>query len=769
MASSDFKLTFGVDITELLTGIQAATDAVTASAEEMKTALESVQSGFALVGEAVIALTAIMEGGRAFKDMIDATVNLNTGSRDLGKQFGVSATQASVLKVALGESLVTQEEFSAAGTKLERQLKTNEGAFNSVGIATRDATTGGFRPLLDIMLDVNKYLSTLKEGTDRGVESARLYGKGFEVISGVMRLTDDAIGHAAGTARDLNLLVTSESLDATKQYQVAMDGLHNVFEGIKNAIGQALMPVLTDLANWFRANGPAAIENTKIAMATLGTVFLTVKEKMEEWFHAFEADIISLGNFSSHISDFVNDVNSLHWGNAGADLKDWVTQQHGIYQEYLNKNTASAAEAAKDNEAMLAKMFDPQHASAATTGTDTEGPPIEKLNTALQKRLEAVIHEMEREYAEIEKSHDNDIRLMEEQSAVYAKNAAKRIEIAQQEVASETVAYGAGSQQAIAAQKRLDEARAQGATQLKQLTDIVLGYEEKAQLAEISNEQKMLDEKYKAHEISASKLEEGQLALEQRLTNIQEAEIRKRMALIDPQHDPVELAKLALELENIETQHQQRMTDIQRQAQQNNLKQYDTLFKGMQNGFSTAISNILKGTATLQQGLQQMVKAVLDSIIDFLAQWVTKWAATQLTNLIASKTTAAAQVTTQAAVAGASGTASFSGAPWPVDLGAPAFGATMFAAAEAYTPAAEGGYDIPRGLNPLTQLHEREMVLPAPFADVIRALADRPSAAAGGTSAKELAMIGKSVERGMMRNANQISRNMQRLHGQVRV
>lgn len=37
---------------------------------------------------------------------------------------------------------------------------------------------------------------------------------------------------------------------------------------------------------------------------------------------------------------------------------------------------------------------------------------------------------------------------------------------------------------------------------------------------------------------------------------------------------------------------------------------------------------------------------------------------------------------------------------------------------------AEGGYDIPAGQNPLTQLHEKEMVLPKQQADVIRGLAE---------------------------------------------
>jgi hypothetical protein len=50
---------------------------------------------------------------------------------------------------------------------------------------------------------------------------------------------------------------------------------------------------------------------------------------------------------------------------------------------------------------------------------------------------------------------------------------------------------------------------------------------------------------------------------------------------------------------------------------------------------------------------------------------------------------------------------------------------------------AEGGYDIPSGTNPITQLHEREMVLPKEQADVIRGLAG----AGGAGGALQLTIV----------------------------
>ncbi|WP_082150921.1 tape measure protein [Chromobacterium sp. LK1] len=57
-----------------------------------------------------------------------------------------------------------------------------------------------------------------------------------------------------------------------------------------------------------------------------------------------------------------------------------------------------------------------------------------------------------------------------------------------------------------------------------------------------------------------------------------------------------------------------------------------------------------------------------------------------------------------------------------VGAGAAAFAAVSGIASR--VKSARGGYSIPRGVNPMTQLHEEEMVLPKPYAEVIREMAE---------------------------------------------
>lgn len=105
---------------------------------------------------------------------------------------------------------------------------------------------------------------------------------------------------------------------------------------------------------------------------------------------------------------------------------------------------------------------------------------------------------------------------------------------------------------------------------------------------------------------------------------------------------------------------------------------------------------------------------------------------------VAQKVAAAAQVASLAGLAGAGGVASMAAAPFPIDLGAPAFGASMAAAAAAFgtVASAAGGWgEIPE--DQMAVVHKKEMILPASIAEPLRgALAGKTSAAGllGATS-----------------------------------
>lgn len=79
---------------------------------------------------------------------------------------------------------------------------------------------------------------------------------------------------------------------------------------------------------------------------------------------------------------------------------------------------------------------------------------------------------------------------------------------------------------------------------------------------------------------------------------------------------------------------------------------------------------------------------------------------------------------------------------------------------------AEGGFDIPSGSNPLVQAHQKEMILPAKYADVIRGMAEGKGGAAGGNVTINIkAMDAKGVRDYFKKNSHTLApavRNMAR-------
>lgn len=96
-----------------------------------------------------------------------------------------------------------------------------------------------------------------------------------------------------------------------------------------------------------------------------------------------------------------------------------------------------------------------------------------------------------------------------------------------------------------------------------------------------------------------------------------------------------------------------------------------------------------------------------------------------ITRVAAAKAEALLEMGPQIALAGAGGVASMAAAPFPLDLGAPAFGASMAAAAAGFGTliSAAGGYGEVDS-DQMAMIHKKEMILPAwiaqPFRDSLK-------------------------------------------------
>jgi hypothetical protein len=199
---------------------------------------------------------------------------------------------------------------------------------------------------------------------------------------------------------------------------------------------------------------------------------------------------------------------------------------------------------------------------------------------------------------------------------------------------------------------------------------------------------------------------------------------------------------------------------------------------------------MLQGTLTFSNAVKGLWASLRQMVAHVILQMVQEWIAHEIRKLLfssltkikevalettskvaaiaASKGAALAQIPAAAAVAAVNAMASVAAIPMVGWAMAPGVGAATFASAMSFMPAvaAEGGFDIPAGVFPVTQLHEREMVLPAPLAERVR---DMTGGGGGGDTIHVNiggihALDGASVERVLLDNQGPLAKAIQRAH-----
>ena len=186
--------------------------------------------------------------------------------------------------------------------------------------------------------------------------------------------------------------------------------------------------------------------------------------------------------------------------------------------------------------------------------------------------------------------------------------------------------------------------------------------------------------------------------------------------------------------------------NVWQEAQQQMGQAFSAMLSKTQN-FRTAMNNFFKsmGQTFIQEMVRKPIAGMLQRMVQESAIYKMIFGTKETLETAAAAKTEATKATETTAVVGSNAVQAASGAaasqasiPYVGPILAVAAMAAMMAAVMGLMgggggssttttttriPSAAGGWDIPAGINPLTQLHENEMVLPAEHAQTIREMA----------------------------------------------
>lgn len=712
------------------------TTTVKAANDDMASGMSSLAGIFGKVGGAIAAIGAVLAGGALFRAGVEESKKLTGEANALAKAWGISTTEASALNVALGDIYSSSEAAIGASQMLGRQLRTNEDGLNAMGLKTRDAN-GEYRNMKDLMFDAIKVLNEYKEGTDRNLAAQAMFGRGGAEVMAMLKLNNEVVDAAKQKQEELGLIVGTENVAAAKAYKAAMNDVDDVMSAIRKAIGDAVMPVLTKLGEWFAMIGPAAVTVIKGAVGGLIATFWALKNGVVVVWETINAMVVSVAEPIRALGEAIG--RALTGDFSGA--KDALTGIPGNISSAWKTAFDEIGKSSEETSEKIANLFmrptdtapkdgkgksfvDPKQKDAKPAG---EKSRMAGWEAALSEQKSAYMraHDMyEMSLADEKKYWDDLLATLnkgdKEYGAVRKKSADLELQILK---------------------KKAQEGRALAQEEIEEW--------KRAAIDGVNVQQQAAEQQFALGLLSKQEMLAQEQSFEQERYEIARKAVEERMELLakDPNMNPVEYQKLKDQLLEIDRKHA-----FDRQAIENKIKLDQAtpalnVFKSMESSFANAITGMITRAQTLRQALGSIFSAIANSFVtEMVAKPVAEWAmgllrqtalyqaffgtkkalevADAATQAATQKALGISSVLSNASIAATAAMASVAAIPVVGWAMAPEVGASTYATAMAFLPSAEGGWDIPAGATGLMRYHEREMMLPAKQADVIRDLAD---------------------------------------------
>lgn len=296
-------------MSEAARAVQAGTGAISASFNSLQGAIGSVTKSFG-------SLLAVIAGGKMFKEAISDTVRYTSEVGGLARQMNLTAREAAGLHLAIDDARLTTEEFAHLQSVLNRQLRTNEGALNAMGIVTRD-TNKQYVDQKTLLGNAIEALGKYKAGTDQNLAAGVAFGRGMDahMLSKLQKVAEGMAG-ATEKAEKFGLIIGVENIKAAKEFKEAQTDVGSVMQGIKNAIGNALIPVFSQLMQHFVEAASSVIPVLALVFRVLATVLLVVINGLNQLWQVIKAFVQSVVIAALAVGDLWLAFQNLDWDRA---------------------------------------------------------------------------------------------------------------------------------------------------------------------------------------------------------------------------------------------------------------------------------------------------------------------------------------------------------------------------------------------------------------------------------------------------------------------
>ena len=661
-----------------------ASASVAAFSSQATQNINELSKGFKALGELTEAYMALLAVERV-EQFFDGLAQSATAVERLSLEFGIGAEQVQGLQFAMtaagGSGDQLQSLLSRLSVAMEKAIDSagpQREAFDSLGISLKfiQDNANNAPAVLDALADS---VQRLGAGSQVTADLIPLMGRGAASIVPALANGSQGLKDMQQAARDTGGVMDSLEQGQFERMHVSLATLGEAFHGLAITVGSALAPAFTAIVNGLTeaisslAGGETHVSAFRVALAALVLPIDAVVLGID----AIKTVIVEMyEEVADKFTRIVEYVRAL--GVAINDFKNGdIEGMQAHWDDAMVTMEANTRQRADDMKKELTDLGATASAMASgLAGLVTGGSPEAPKDNGDPKKNKT-----------------------KEETEDAKKALEEQIQMAQLEYSTEDELGK------ISLQNKKDLLAA-GVAEGK-----ISKEQEVAQLKDLSEQEYAIDKKALDDEAEIDGL-----------SVVQKQKIYDQLLILKAKHE-ADMNKLTLQ--GVQAQN----------------AEYQQLFTTFNNGFKTMIQGVLQGTQTWQQAFSRMFTDILASFAGFLEEKAAKWVENQLFEMAFGKATAATEaegaIAASAAQAGAAAYASTAAIPIIGPMLAPAAAALAYGSTLAFSGAvaasAAGGYDVPAGVNPVTQIHSEEMVLPANLANAVRDMASRGGAAGGDT------------------------------------
>lgn len=665
----------------------------------------------------------------AFGAMMDAA---------LGAGEAIVASQEHVAETVHETGEKIREEEVNIGESLEsiqksfEQLKEVTGfavvseAIEKVGEAIESATERAvhFQNMADILqITTEQYQGMAAAAEEAGVNEQVLDRAGTRLVLMLQQARDGS----AGAQDKLHLLGIT-----TKEVGDESFGLAEAFAVIKERLesGETAHQERAAVLQAFSIRGALAAE----AIKELATSEDALNQKSKDYnflqqdeidklkeLHAeygrlktvtenyWEKTLVYIADGIKGYSDFIDDIKSIDWD----DLLKEEGPDHSAQDKAGAATAAAYAQAQKDADAVIADS----HQTLTQEQLSSERESIAQFKQGSEARLAAV----KKYAADVAATYtDNTKEVAQANAQVRAEDQA--LNDARKKFYEEASNFELSEDQKLYNEKlklrgEYDKQResdiaktmADSSKDLAQVSDAQLS----KQLADLKLQESAVNAAYAQKSISARQAynQEVQLSAQELADKLRHyAQLREIYA-----GDEKQLDTIAKDEAKSQQQYNAQILKDQQTLAQRIKQEWAGVANAMKSSLSSAISGMIQGTQTFAQAMQSIFSSVLNAVIKMLVDWAIQWVENLIITKAATSVTAASQISANAGVAATAAMASVAAIPFYGWAMAPEVGAETAGVALGYESLAfaAGGFEVPS--DQLAFLHKDEKVLPARF------------------------------------------------------